>query len=103
MKRRFNIVDDPQSIADMLWDHFNILAVPHGCPAVGCGTGIPTLFLHPVYEYELRSVIDNLPNKYSAGLDEIPIVILEHVSTCISMPLVDIENIVLRMVPFLVN
>ncbi|KAK9892835.1 hypothetical protein WA026_022297 [Henosepilachna vigintioctopunctata] len=54
------IVDDPQSIADMLRDHFNIPAVPHGCPAVGCGIGIPTLFLHPVDEDELRSVIDNL-------------------------------------------
>ncbi|KAK9886204.1 hypothetical protein WA026_015723 [Henosepilachna vigintioctopunctata] len=87
------IVGNPQSIADMLRDHFNIPAVPHGCAVVGCGTGIPTLFLHTVDENELRSVIDNLPNKYSARLDEIPIVILKHVSTCMSMPFVDIINI----------
>lgn len=52
----------------------------------------PSLFMHPVDDREIFRIIMNLPNKFSAGVDEIPIFLLKHVAEFISTPLSIIIN-----------
>lgn len=49
----------------------------------------PTLLLGPADSKEIFQVLTNLPNKYSSGLDEVPINILKAVAEYISDPLAE--------------
>lgn len=52
----------------------------------------PTLFLVPSDEHEVFRIIANLPNKFSAGLDEIPVFMVKRAAEWICGPLNDIIN-----------
>lgn len=50
------------------------------------------MFLYPTDHFEVFKIIMNLPNKFSAGLDEIPIVVLKYTAQFISEPIALIIN-----------
>lgn len=86
------VVTDALEVANIFLENFNIPPLPHGSPVVGGCSRVPTMFLLPSDIWEVCRLIKNLPNKYSAGLDEIPVVILKRVAEYVASPLTHIIN-----------
>lgn len=72
----------PQSIANIFNDYFisvgkplHDVSEPRGRPAIN--PSLNSIFLQPVTEREVNTIIKNLPNKYTSGIDEIPPILLK--------------------------
>lgn len=52
-----------------------------------------TMFFYPVSSNEIEKIINNLPNKKSTGLDEIPVTLIKQCSRELSQILADIINL----------
>ena len=92
LKNNKLLIDDPQLVAEIFSDQFNLLCSPCNVACSTSNNNFPTLFLTPVSEQEIFNIIMNLPNKYSSGLDEIPVCVLKYVAESICCPLANIIN-----------
>lgn len=105
-----NVVTEcPREIANAFNDYFASIGEPpvssrraseaHGCLTAG-GSGHPrtiapienSMYLQPVTEQEVRKIIQQLPNKYSYGADEIPNTLIKTCIDELSSPLTSIIN-----------
>ena len=85
-------VEDPLVIAELFGGQFNLPFTPLTNYNIKNQNNYPTIFLDPVDAGEIFKELMNLPNKYSSGLDEIPVYVLKFVALFISNPLENIIN-----------
>ena len=85
-------IEDPSKLAHIFNDHFSLSGGMHrqdSSVTDWCNTSI---FLGPINRTEVVNILQELPNKYSSGLDEIPIAILKAAVDYVSEPIADIIN-----------
>ena len=88
-----DLENDPSIVANMFGAHFDL-----GYQQTSLGRTQPqnlccdSFFFFPTDAQEVISIIINLPNKYAAGMDEVPVFVLKHVAEYIGQPLADIIN-----------
>lgn len=87
-----SVLSDPGRISELFNSHFSASSTNLQFVPVSDLFQHPTIFLDPIDEREVFRLLMSLPNKFSAGLDEIPVKILKHVAHFISEPLADIIN-----------
>ena len=86
------LIEDPQEVARIFARQFTLPAQPLNDMQFIPDKNYPTIFLTPVTEQEVYNIIMSLPNKFSAGVDEVPVCLLKHVAAPVSPPLADIIN-----------
>lgn len=86
-------VREPKAVAELFSKHFN-LPFSYNDTYVDVGESItPTIFLNPVNSQEIFNILMNLPNKHSAGLDDIPVFLLKRIASFICTPLAALINV----------
>lgn len=86
------VIDDPKAISEIFSDQFYLPKLPLSSVTPVCDYKYPTIFLTPVDPMEVFRILMKMPNKYSSGLDEIPIIILKHIAHLICEPLASVIN-----------
>lgn len=86
------LIKDPQEVADLLLTHFTSSIGNLNYRLKNSGENFPSMFLYPTDCTEIFKTIMNLPNKFSAGLDEIPTYVLKCVAEFICKPIALIVN-----------
>ena len=92
LKINNSIVNDPKTLAETFATQFNLTHKPLRDCSVQEGRYFPTLFLDPVDPQEIFNILMGLPNKYSSGIDEIPIYVIKFAGKFLAEPLADITN-----------
>ena len=92
LKDKDEIVNDPRTVAELFARQFNPAFRHHSMDGASDQSNFPTIFLYPVDEPEVFQLIRDLPNKYSAGLDEIPVKVLKDIADLVSRPFTNIIN-----------
>jgi len=91
-----NTIIDPNQIATIFQKNFDTSPEYHDVLDVSSfgvvPTRVPTLFLLSTDRWEVYGILSNLPNKFSAGLDKIPVLILKRAAEFVCEPLTNIIN-----------
>lgn len=88
-----DLIEDPKQIADNFVSRFMLPPTGHSTVLNSKkALNYPTLFLYPTDKHEIFRYIMKLPNKYSTGLDEIPIFIIKVIGESVCEPLAHIIN-----------
>lgn len=90
-----NVISDSKQIADELNRVFIVPRPEHGEEREYNFQGAPAgrnMFLVPAGVQEMLLILRQLPNKQSAGWDEVPIFLAKRVAASIAAPLADIVN-----------
>lgn len=87
-----DIIKHPKDVADLFSDQFSLLndGVDRVLPRYS--QNHPSLFLRPVDEIEVFRIVMSFPNKFSSGLDEVPVFILKRAAEFVGGPLADVIN-----------
>lgn len=87
-------ISDLQQIAGLFNKFFTLSRDDNNCTNTNnvINMEVPTLFLQPIDPQEIFNIIMKLPNKYSSGMDEIPIYALKFAGEYLAAPLADIIN-----------
>jgi hypothetical protein len=89
-------VNEPVEIAECFNTHFCntnlILPTKNGEPNCIQNRALHSLFLYPTDQHEIIKIINSFENKFSAGLDGVPMPVLKVAAPFIATPLSDIIN-----------
>lgn len=92
-----NITNCPSTIANVFNDYFASIGestqnvLPRSCPVLA--PSINSLFVQPTTEREISNIINNMSNKRSFGVDDIPPLLIKACSNELTPPLTKLINI----------
>lgn len=86
------IIKNSKTVANLFLNHFSIVNDTSSRVLPNSINNYPSLFFGPTDRSEVYRVIMNFTNKYSSGLDEVPIFVLKRVAELVCDPLADIIN-----------